>query len=44
MEIDISALELLPAEEATGLLMCAGTCLGETCTVTCGDTCRSTDF
>jgi hypothetical protein len=40
MEIDIRALELLPAQaEAEGLrASCLWTCLGKTCTYTCGET------
>lgn len=33
-EVDIRALEMLPADEPEGLYLCAATCL-ESCLITC---------
>ena len=35
MDLDVTALEMLPADEEEGLMFCWWTCLGQTCQITC---------
>ena len=38
MDLDVTALEMLPADEEEGLGFCWITCLGRTCSITCEST------
>jgi hypothetical protein len=42
MQIDIRALELLPADAVSGLRLCTMSCAPPTCDQTCTNTCDNT--
>jgi hypothetical protein len=44
MELDVTALDLLPAADTAGLRKCTVTCTKPTCSRTCSATCDTTSF